>query len=167
MAPRRKYSPKILGTSRMAASSAVPPPPKMRCTLSKEMFSRTESLTELRTMQEWCSPGLLPVPSTVDSGTCSGGLVVTVSWMLEKAMLRQTTGCLSLGGGRCPPTEIEMGPVTLSRTRLEKDMFSKTEPGSPWNLMGQPKTSARRQLEMVTFSAWPPPKRKTDQRVEK
>src|SRR5512133_1676181 len=50
--------------------------------------------------------------------------------------------------------------------RLEKVIFSNREPGPQCILIGQPKTSYRTQFDTVMCSAWPPPNRKTDQRVE-
>src|SRR5579859_3625999 len=63
------------------------------------------------------------------------------------------------------PLPMEMGPVTLRMTRLENEMRSKRDLGPQRILIGQPKTSYMRQLEMTMSFAWPPPKRKTDQRV--
>src|SRR5215471_18712545 len=58
-----------------------------------------------------------------------------------------------------------IGPVTSCRTMLENAMRSNREPGLPWNLNGQPYTWCSTQLDTVTFSATPPPKRNTDHRV--
>src|SRR5689334_20249140 len=63
------------------------------------------------------------------------------------------------------PALMLIGPVTSCRTMLENAMRSKREPAPPWNLKGQPYTWCRTQFETVTFSAMPPPKRNTDQRV--
>src|SRR5438067_3714464 len=155
-----KYSPAISGRSRRAASSAVPPPPKVRWMLSSEMFSMVAPPTQLSVMQECFSPGFSTLV-TLASASC-GGSVVTVPWMLLKEMLRRTAGVVVPGGapvdtsqfafglargggapgavGRGPrgPTLTWMGPVTSCRMRLEKDMFSYREPGLPWNLMGHP-----------------------------
>src|ERR1700722_614646 len=101
--------------------------------------------------------------------------------MLLNEMLRTTGSAVSgLGAGRCSastawgrvpgapgPTLKLIGPVTFCSTRLEKDMFSNRDPRSAWNLIGHPYTSWSRHLETVMFSAKPPPKRKTDQRVLK
>jgi len=92
MGPIMKYSPAICGRSRRAASSAVPPPPKVRLMLSRVMFSMVAPPTQLRVMQECLSPGLA-VLVTVASASC-GGSVVTVPWMLLKEMLRMIAGSL-------------------------------------------------------------------------
>src|SRR5579859_3884739 len=60
---------------------------------------------------------------------------------------------------------MEIGPVTLFITMFVKRKFWKRERPPPAILIGQPKTVSKMQLETVIFSATPPPKRNTDQRV--
>src|SRR5579859_3065553 len=95
------------------------------------------------------------------SRTTAGGLFVSCG--------KASTGVGPEPGfrGTRGPMLMWIGPVTSSRTRLENDMFSKLDPGVPWNLIGQPYTLCSTQLETETFAALPPPKRKTDQRVLK
>src|SRR3954471_7317137 len=88
--------------------------------------------------------------------------------MLLKAMLRTMPG---FGAGasvnRCGPAPIEIGPVTFFITRLENVIFSYRDPGAHRSLMGHPNVSEMMQFDTVIFSASPPPKRKTLQRVLK
>src|SRR5437763_17069711 len=58
--------------------------------LSKEMFSRIAPPTQLSVMHDCSSPGL-NVWTNPRSGA-TGGLVVTVPWMLLKEMLRTIAG---------------------------------------------------------------------------
>src|SRR4051794_38523599 len=98
--------------------------------------------------------------------------------MLLKEMFRTTAGlrsgsatagCVSAGPlveRRCAgPMLMLIGPVTSLNTRFENEMFSNREPGLPCILIGQPYTWYIRQFDTLMFSATPPPKRKTDQRV--
>jgi len=52
-----------------------------------------------------------------------------------------------------------------SITRFENVMFSYRDPGPQRGSIGQPNVSGMTQFETVTFSASPPPKRKTGYRV--
>src|SRR3954451_17416092 len=98
------------------------------------------SPTQFNVMQEWPSPGRALLGKAT-SGSCAG-FVVTVPWMLLKEILRVIAAPESRPGrGRLEgPMLIWIGPVTSSRTMFENDMFSKRDPGLPWNLMGQPYT---------------------------
>src|SRR5438067_2291817 len=102
-----KYSPAISGRSRRAASSAVPPPPKVRWMLSSEMFSMVAPPTQLSVMQECFSPGFSTLV-TLASASC-GGSVVTVPWMLLKEMLRRTAGVVVPGGAPVETSQFAFG----------------------------------------------------------